>query len=107
MCPMYDLQCQDCGAIQTDIFEPVQGPAHPCVCGSTLKRAWLSKPPAVIGDEIDVWIKNGLCNPDRTPKHFRSRLELAREAKRRGFTNVVDHHGGSGSDKSRHTTRWI
>lgn len=62
---------------------------------------------SVIGDEIDVTIRNGLCHPDGTPQRFTSRAELKREEKKRGMENHVVHIGSKGSDKSKHTTRWI
>jgi hypothetical protein len=62
---------------------------------------------SVIGDEIDVSIKHGLCHPDGSPRRFTSRAELKREEKRRGMENHVVHIGSKGSDKSKHTTRWV
>lgn len=56
----------------------------------------------VIGDEIDVWIKHGLCNPDGTPCHYTSRAEMNQEAKRRGMVNMVRH-----TDQDHHVKRWI
>ena len=43
----------------------------------------------VIGDECDVWIKHGLCHEDGTPRHFRSRKEIAEVAKAKGMVNMV------------------
>lgn len=63
--------------------------------------------PSVIGDEIDVTIKHGLCHPDGTPQRFRSRLALKREEKKRGMENYVVHQPRPGTDKSPHTTRWV
>lgn len=62
----------------------------------------------VIGDDIPggLEIKHGLCNEDGSPRRYYSKSEIAREAKARGFTNLVEHKGGKGSDKSAHTTRW-
>ena len=60
-----------------------------------------------VGDEIDVWIKNGLCHEDGSPKHYTSREQLNKDATEKGFTNYVVHQGGRGTDKSKHTVRWI
>ena len=61
----------------------------------------------VIGDEIDVEIKHGLCNDDGTPKRYRSRTQLNKDAKAHGLLNYVVHQPPPGTDKSKHTSRWI
>lgn len=61
----------------------------------------------VVGDEIDVSIKHALCHADGTPRRFRSRTELNRVAKEKGYTNYVQHVGAPGSDKSKFTSRWV
>lgn len=106
---MYDRKCPDCGYILYDCYEDISETEHACPACSTgiTHRVLLpGKPPAVIGDEIDVTISNGLCNPDSSPRRFRSRQELSREAARAGLTNAVEHKGGKSGDRSRHTTRW-
>lgn len=54
--------------------------ASPCpACGSARSRldpAVRGAAPAVHGDEIDVTIAHGVCNPDGTPRRYRSRREL-------------------------------
>lgn len=40
----------------------------------------------VIGDEIDVWVKHGLCHEDGSPRRFRSLSELKREAYAQGYS---------------------
>ena len=63
---------------------------------------------AVIGDEIDVTVRHGLCDEATgEPVRWRSREALAKEAARRGLTNTVEHKGSKGSDRSRSTTRWV
>lgn len=63
----------------------------------------------VITDEIPggVWIRHGICNEDGTPRKYYSKSEMVAEAKRRGLVNLVEHVPEHGSDKSRHTVRWI
>lgn len=105
--PLFDRRCPACLRQQIDCLEPSTPPIVLCECGQETERVWLSKAPFVIGDEIDISVRHGLCHADGTPQRFRSRQELAREAKRRGFTNFVEHHGAAGSDKSKHTQKWI
>lgn len=62
---------------------------------------------SVIGDECDILVKHGLCNADGSPKRYRSKSEMARDAAAHGWTNYVRHIGAPGSDKSKHTSRWV
>lgn len=41
--------------------------------------------PAMIGDEIDIWVKNGICNDDGSPKRYRSKSEIRAAAAARGL----------------------
>lgn len=61
----------------------------------------------VQGDEIDVSIRHALCNPDGSPRRFRSRSELKRVEREHGWTNYVQHIGARGSDKSPHTVKHV
>jgi hypothetical protein len=63
---------------------------------------------SVIADEIPggVEIRHGLCNEDGSPRRYYSHSEIAKEAKRRGLVNRVEHVPLRGSDKSPHTTKW-
>lgn len=118
---MYDRLCEKCGHIALDLWEPINieipprcqestqlAHAQKLVCAGKMERVMLPNTRAIIGDEIDVTIKHGLCNPDGSPKRYRSRAELHRAEQRAGMTNYVVHHGNEreGSDKSKHTTRW-
>lgn len=79
-------------------------------CGAPMERVYLpTQRGNVIGDDIPggIEIKNALCNADGTPRRYYSKSEIAREAAARGYTNLVEHKGSRGSDKSRHTSRWI
>lgn len=107
--PMYDRRCDRCGELTLDCYEPVIPLADMfCHCGGTEVRVLLpGKANAVIGDEIDVTITNGLCNPDSSPRRFRSREELKRAADRAGLSNVVEHKDGKSGDRSKHTSRWV
>ncbi len=105
--PMYDYSCA-CG----HTFEKLRAIADSAVaqcpeCGQDgAEKIWTSSG-NVIGDEIDVWINNGLCHDNGDPRHFTSRSELFREAKAKGLINPVSHVAEKGSDKSRHTSRWV
>lgn len=107
--PMYDRACGSCGLIVRDCYEPMAMPPCTCHCGAPLVRTILpGKAHAVIGDEIDVVIKHGLCDAvTGEPVRYRSRAVMAKEAERRGLTNRVEHLGADGSDKSRKTSRWV
>lgn len=107
--PIYDRRCPVCALVHLDRLEPVNNPdVVPCeTCGAPTERVWIGKGAAIIGDEIDVTIKHGLCNPDGTPRRYESRAELNREAKARGWVNHVEHKPGRGTDKSPHTSRWV
>lgn len=56
-----------------------------------------------IGDEIDEVNEN----VGHEPVHFRSRSEKKRYLKEHGLQEFVRHVGAPGSDKSRHTVRWV
>jgi hypothetical protein len=106
--PMYDYRCE-CGEQKIDVLAPISQKEIPCVCGKQMQRTWLTRFPSVIGDEIDIEIKHGLCWDDGTPRRFRSKQELARATKEAGLVNRVEHVGSPGSDKNKqgHTTRWV
>lgn len=105
--PMYDRYCYSCHETMPDCYEAITSNDIPCPCGGVFVRVMLPTKRAVIGDEIDVDIKNGLCHADGTPRHFSSREELKRAEKAAGWTNAVQHIGAQGSDKSKHTVRWV
>ena len=56
-----------------------------------------------IGDEIDEWHEH----LGHTPIHLTSRSEKKRLLKERGLQEFVRHIGAPGSDRSKHTTRWV
>lgn len=108
MSPMYDASCTSCGHQEVDVYEPIQAPVRLCpICETgAMDRTWFTHPPAVIGDKIDVTIKNGVCWSNGEPRRFRSRAELAQATKAAGLRSRVEHIGRPGSDKSPHTTKW-
>lgn len=107
--PMYDRQC-DNGHITLDYLEPIECESPICKeCGASTSRVWLPGTRAIIDDDIPggVLIHHGICNEDGTPRRYYSKSEIAKEAKRRGLHNHVEHVTAPGTDKSKHTTRWI
>src|SRR5262245_54954004 len=109
--PMYDFECQ-CPTCQHTFERLVPlGEMPRCPeCGNATEKVWMSKPPADIPDEIPggYEVKHGICNKDGSPRRYYSKSEMAAEAKRRGLVNYVRHQTeGTGSDKSKHTSRWI
>lgn len=106
--PMFDRACPNCHRQMLDQLEPSDAPVVRCpVCNVPTERVWVQKASAIIGDEIDVTIRNGLCHADGTPRRFRSRAELKAAEKQAGMVNYVVHQPGRGSDKSKHTSRWV
>src|SRR6478609_2628135 len=120
--PVYDFRCTLCNRTELDVFQHTYAPftctaripyvpesdcdpsegTHPC--GGSMERVLLpGSPPNVIGDECDVEAKHGICNPDGSPRRYRSKSEMAREAKKRGLVNHVEHMPSRGSDRSKHT----
>jgi len=63
----------------------------------------------IVPDDIPggLLITNGLCHDDGTPRRFDTRSSIAAEAKRRGFTNYVQHRGTESGDKSSQTQRFV
>ena len=94
---MADTICEHCGKVLHVGDYPFCGPNKDHSQGQA----------CVISDECDVWVKNGLCNEDGTPRRYTHKSEMALEAKRRGYHNHVEHIGLQGTDKSPHTTRWV
>lgn len=109
--PMYDRKCTDCNLEQIDLLEAIISPDPRCPkCPGVLIRFWKGGyANGVIADGIPggVEIRNGICWPDGTPRRYYSHSEMKREADRQGLVNRVRHVGSKGSDKSKHTSRWI
>lgn len=112
-----DLGCP-CGHTVIDYLERDGSPERPLVCptcsAKTLDRVLIGGQSAhVHGDECDVWIKHGLCNEDGSPRHFRHKSEIARAAREAGerdgthVYNKVEHIGDRGSDRNKHTQRFV
>lgn len=108
----FDYQCVDCEHQERDQIVEAEQKTLPCpLCRGTMVRVWLmgSKSGNVIGDDIPggVYIKHGICNDDGTPRRYDSKSEMRRAAEAKGLTNYVEHKPAPGTDKSRHTSRWV
>ena len=107
--PMYDRRCGTCEHVRRDCWEPIT--MHDkviCDCGGTLERVYLPTGRGqVIGDECDVYVKHGICHDDGTPKRYTSKKDMREAAAKKGLVNHVEHIGAKGSDKSKHTSRWV
>ena len=107
--PIYDRRCTVCAWTAVDVIEPVTPPA-PVVCpdGHATERVWLtgSRSAAVHGDDRFI---GGVTfeNIGHAPVTVHSRSELKRHLDAEGIKPFVRHVGAPGSDKSKHTTRWI
>jgi len=72
-------------------------------------RTWITKPPNVISDECDEWIRHGICHEDGSPIHYTSKAEMKRVAAEKGLEHYVEHVPSPGSDKQTKgfTTKWV
>ena len=105
--PIYDLVCKN-GHEFFNLFLKV-GERPPCdVCSEPTETLWKSAN-SVIADSIPggYEVRHGLVHEDGSPMKFYSKSEMAKEAKRRGLINIVEHVGEAGSDKSKHTIKWV
>jgi hypothetical protein len=104
--PVYDRRC-DCGWERADCYEPVNYRAVCPECGVATERVWLSpRSFAVHGDDQFIGGRT-YENLGHEPVTVYSRAELKREMQARGLQEFVRHTGEQGSDKSKHTTRWV
>lgn len=105
--PYYDLTDKN-GHDQIDVFLKVgERPLCP-ICGEPTETLWTTSA-HVIGDDIPggIEIRNGLCNPDGSPRRYYSHTEINAEAKKRGLVNAVRHATTPSSDRAKDTTRWV
>lgn len=90
---MRHYRCESCGTEIAELrwdtdLEPI------CVCGKrtleTINASLSGNAPFVIGDEIDIEIRHGICNADGTPRRFRSRTELKKAERAAGYCVLGD-----------------
>jgi hypothetical protein len=75
-----------------------------------MERFWSVGTTGAYQDQIPggVEIKHGWLGADGKPMRYYSKSEIAKEAKKRGLVQKVEHKTAprSGSDKNPNTTRW-
>lgn len=107
---MLDLKCDKCNKVVLDHLERDYAKQdRPVCCEQPMTRVFLPTTTGGVKDDSipgGIWMKNGLCNADGTPRRYDSWTEVRAEEKRRGYENYVVHRGTKGGDKSKHTTRW-
>jgi hypothetical protein len=104
---LIDIECSVCEMREMDVWrEP--GEYGECVCGAPMVRRHV-KPAAAHGDDIPggVDIPHAICHENGTPKRYYSKSEIAKALAEKGWSNRVTHIPERGSDKSKHTTRWV
>lgn len=124
-----DTKCPCCGHITEDVLlrekdsdgqyvmprcgqsvdQLQDDPLSATACDGIVERVYLGHAAHVSSDSIPggMWIRNGICNPDGTPRRYDSFSDMRREAKARGMVNHVEHQGTKGGDRSRHTQRFV
>lgn len=113
---MVDTRCPVCEHVEIDVLlrdkdeaGNYRYPGCGCSAGATVERVHLGHSGYIIGDDIPggYWVKNGICNPDGSPKRYDTKSSMREAAKAAGLMQHVVHEGGKGSDKSKHTQRFI
>lgn len=112
---MCDARCKDCARERNDFLVRDSGVVAPCAwCNGEMALIKLEtghRTAHVHGDDIPggILIHHGICNRDGTPRRYYTKSAQKAAADRRGLTNYVVHEVDpkSGSDKSKHTQRFI
>jgi hypothetical protein len=104
--PIFDVRCR-CGWERDDVFEHVNQPSVCGACGEVTEHVWKERALfAVHGDDAFIGGKT-FENLGHEPVTVYSRAELNREMAARGLRPMVRHVGEPGSDKSKHSSRWV
>lgn len=112
---MIDARCQACGWERNDFLLRLDGVIKACdECYGPMERILREtghRTAHIHGDDIPggMLIKNGICNEDGTAKRYYTFSAMREAAKAKGLINRVEHEPDpqSGSDKSKHTQRFI
>ena len=102
--PMFDYRCAAGHIFEQFVHRRNQ--AVRCACGEPTEVVWLpGSAPTVIDDTIPGgrWVEN--LGP--RPKRYDSKSDIRRDMDALGVQPKVQHIGEPGSDRSKHTTRWI
>ena len=81
--------CEHCQQDATKVGLVIHGSELWCRPCFNLTKLGVETAHGVVGDEIDVWVKHGLCWDDGSPRHFRSRKEMNEVAASKGMVNMV------------------
>lgn len=101
--PLFDVRCPSCGEIATDrLVWHGQLPACASCGGPTEKLPSL---PHMVPDTVPGGFT--VEHMADRPLTFDSTSAWKREMAKRGLVNKVRHTPPPGTDKSKHTTRWI
>lgn len=108
---MQDIICTQCGHIEIDKYVDLDL-LDTCECGGEFDRVLLEngKANSVIGDDIPggLEIKNLLVGPNGEPTKWYTKSAIRAAAKEKGYHwGAVDHVPSRGSDKAKHTSRWV
>lgn len=102
--PIFDRACE-CGWKKADCYEPSVCELACPDCGKPTVREWTSAV-SVHGDDKFIGGRT-FENLGHEPVTVYSRSELKREMEKRGLQPFVRHQPEQGSDKSKHTSRWV
>jgi hypothetical protein len=81
--------CEHCGTDATKVGIVIHGTELWCRPCHEITKLGVNEAHGVVGDEIDVTIRHGMCWPDGTPRRWRSRKELNEAAAAAGMVNMV------------------
>jgi len=103
--PIFDRRCTSCAWAKDDCYEPAVLEFACPNCHAKTERVWTASA-NVHGD--DKYIGGlRLENMGHDEVVVYSRSEKKREMEKRGLREFVRHQPEQGSDRSRHTSRWI
>lgn len=104
------FRCSVCDHSEKVLGWDYSAPPQHCQTAMDYDYGQFEKAPLAVSDSIrgGIDIRHGLCNDDGSPKRFYSKSEIKREAAQKGLSwGPLEHVGERGSDKSKHTSRWI
>lgn len=106
--PLFDVKCgEGCNYERDDVYVAKAGELPKCPqCGAETVRVWKTFGPAIHGDDKFIGGKT-FHNIAHEPITVHSRSELKRAMDKHGVRPFVRHQPSQGSDKSKHTSRWV
>lgn len=101
--PMFDVTCAN-GHEREQFAWRLDG-LRACDCGASVEHTPRPSRATVIGDDIPGGLT--IENLAATPITFYSHSERRKYLREHGISEHVKHVGEPGSDKSKHTSRWV